>query len=206
MPAKKTRTAASEPSENLNRRADLVRVAARLFREKGFDGTTIRDIAHAVGMRSGSPFYHFANKHELLMAVMEEGLRLGLERTRDALGDDTMPAAERFRQLVRVHYGILHDTGSDFIPVMLYDWRSLPSQYKRRIIELKDRYDAIWQTTLDELHGLGRLGAEPKLARLMILGAINFSATWYRSKPRAANRVGLDTLADETVALVLRPT
>jgi len=107
---------------------------------------------------------------------------------------------------VRTHYGILHDTGSDFIPVMLYDWRSLPAQYRRRIIELKDRYDAIWQTTLDELHGLGRLGAEPKLARLMILGAINFSATWYRSKPRAANRVGLDTLADETVALVLRPT
>ena len=203
MPAKKTRTAPPEPSENLNRRADLVRVAARLFREKGFDGTTIRDIAHAVGMRSGSPFYHFANKHELLMAVMEEGLRLGLERTRDALGDDTMPAAERFRQLVRVHYGILHDTGSDFIPVMLYDWRSLPSQYKRRIIELKDRYDAIWQRTLDDLQAQGMLRADAKLARLMILGAINFSTTWYRAKPRSAKRVSLDELAAQTVALVL---
>jgi len=106
---------------------------------------------------------------------------------------------------VRTHYGILHDTGSDFIPVMLYDWRSLPTQYRRRIIELKDRYDAIWQATLDELHRQGRLAAEPKLARLMILGAINFSATWYRSKPRGTNRVDLDTLADETVALVLQP-
>src|ERR1700754_4725032 len=215
MPAKPSSRARPraqpEPSETLNRRADLVRVAARLFREKGFDGTTIRDIAHAVGMRSGSPFYHFANKHELLMAVMEEGLRLGLERTHDALGDDTMPAAERFRQLVRVHYGILHDTGSDFIPVMLYDWRSLPSQYKRRIIELKDRYDAIWQRTLDDLESQGMLRANAKLARLMILGAINFSATWYRAKPtRAAGtssastgRVDLDELAAQTVALVL---
>jgi len=209
MPAKKrARTTPPEPSENLNRRADLVRVAARLFREKGFDGTTIRDIAHAVGMRSGSPFYHFANKHELLMAVMEEGLRLGLERTRDALGDDAMPAPERFRQLVRVHYGILHDTGSDFIPVMLYDWRSLPTQYKRRIIDLKDRYDAIWQRTLDDLQAQGMLRADAKLARLMILGAINFSATWYRAKPaRSASattrRVDLDELAAQTVALVL---
>ena len=213
--ASPARSAASrarpEPSETLNRRADLVRVAARLFREKGFDGTTIRDIAHAVGMRSGSPFYHFANKHELLMAVMEEGLRLGLERTHNALGDDTMPAAERFRQLVRVHYGILHDTGSDFIPVMLYDWRSLPSQYKRRIIELKDRYDAIWQRTLDDLESQGMLRADAKLARLMILGAINFSATWYRGKPArsagassaSAGRVDLDELAAQTVALVL---
>jgi hypothetical protein len=52
-----------------------VPLAATLFREKGFDGTTIRDIAHAVGMRSGSLFYHFANKQELLMAVMEESGR-----------------------------------------------------------------------------------------------------------------------------------
>ena len=223
MPAKNPRTASApssarrtkaprepEPGENPNRRADLVRVAARLFREKGFDGTTIRDIAHAVGMRSGSPFYHFANKHELLMAVMEEGLRLGLERTHDALGDDSMPAAERFRQLVRVHYGILHDTGSDFIPVMLYDWRSLPSQYKRRIIELKDRYDAIWQRTLDDLESQGMLRADAKLARLMILGAMNFSATWYRARPKSAKtatpRVDLDELAAQTVALVLHPT
>ena len=214
MPAKPRTSAAASattaakrtaPEPPDNRRADLVRVAARLFREKGFEGTTIRDIAHAVGMRSGSPFYHFANKHELLMAVMEEGLRLGLDRTRQVLDAGSLPAAERFRRLVRTHYGILHDTGSDFIPVMLYDWRSLPAQYKRRIIELKDRYDAIWQGTLDELHAQGLLRADAKLARLMILGAINFSATWYRSKPRSAQRVDLDELAAQTVALVLHP-
>jgi AcrR family transcriptional regulator len=199
-----SRSASRAPaSESVNRRDDLVRVAARLFREKGFDGTTIRDIANAVGMRSGSPFYHFANKHELLMAVMEEGLRLGLERTQRVLDRNDGSATERFRQLVRTHYGILHDTGSDFIPVMLYDWRSLPAQYKRRIIELKDRYDAIWQGTLDELHAQGLLRADAKLARLMILGAINFSATWYRGKPRSAQRVDLDELAEQTVALVL---
>jgi TetR/AcrR family transcriptional regulator, cholesterol catabolism regulator len=192
--------AAAEPA---NRRAELIRAAARLFREKGFDGTSVRDIAHAVGMRSGSSYYHFANKHELLMAVMEEGLQLGLARTQEALADQTLAAPERFKRLVRTHYGILHDTGSDFIPVMLYDWRALPAQYKRRIIELKDRYDAIWQGTLDELHTLGLLRAEARLARLMILGAINFSATWYRSKSRSAKRVDLDELAAQTVALVL---
>ena len=199
----KTAKAALPTTEPANRRAELIRVAARLFREKGFDGTSVRDIAHAVGMRSGSSYYHFANKHELLMAVMEVGLRLGLARTQEALADTTLAAPERFRRLVRTHYGILHDTGSDFIPVMLYDWRALPPQYKRRIIELKDRYDAIWQGTLDELHTLGLLRAEARLARLMILGAINFSATWYRSKPHSAKRVDLDTLAAQTVALVL---
>lgn len=194
---------AHDAGEALNRRADLVRVAAQMFREKGFEGTTIRDIAHAVGMRSGSPFYHFANKHEILMAVMEEGLRLGLERTHAVLGDDTLTAAEQFTRLVRAHYGILHDTGSHFIPVMLYDWRSLPDQYKRRIIELKDHYDAIWQRTLDTLYEQGRLRTEPHLARLMILGAINFSATWYHADSRKPRAVDLDELSAQTVSLVL---
>jgi len=200
-PAK--RPAAVPPEAAVNRRAELIRVAARLFREKGFHGTTTRDIAAAVGMRSGSPFYHFANKHELLIAVMEEGLRLGLDRIVAALADTSMTPTERFQTLVRTHYGILHDTGSDFIPVMLHDWHTLPAEYKRSIIELKDRYDAIWQRTLDELHAQGLLRADAKLARLLILGAINFSVTWYRAKPRSAKHVSLDVLAAQTVALVL---
>jgi len=202
MPATRERT--NPKNGNDNRRGELVRAAAQLFREKGFEGTTIRDIAGAVGMQSGSPFYHFANKHELLMAVMEEGLRLGLERSRAVVEARGLTTVERFRQLVRAHYGILHETGSDFIPVMLYDWRSLPAPYRRRIVELKDRYDALWQATLDALHAEGRLGADARIARLMILGAINFSATWYRARPRRRAGVDLDTLAAETSALFLR--
>jgi AcrR family transcriptional regulator len=202
MPATRERT--NPKNGNESRRGDLVRVAAQLFREKGFEATTIRDIAGAVGMQSGSPFYHFANKHELLMAVMEEGLRLGLERSHAVVEAAGLTPVERFRQLVRAHYGILHEAGSDFIPVMLYDWRSLPAAYRRRIVELKDRYDALWQATLDALHAEGRLGADARIARLMILGAINFSATWYRARPRGRAGVDLDTLAAETAALFLR--
>lgn len=208
MPAARPKPPPAAPADNANNRRDeLVKVAARLFREKGFDGTTVRDIAHAVSMRSGSPFYHFANKHELLMAVMEEGLRLGLERTEQVLAPQAgeLPAEERFRRLVRAHYGILHDPGSDFISVMLYDWRALPDTYKRRIIKLKDRYDAIWQRAIDELHAQGRLHAEPRLARLLILGAINFSSTWFKPKSRAAGSVDLDALAAQTVSLFLQP-
>jgi len=202
MPATRERT--NPKNGNDNRRGDLVRAAAQLFRQKGFEGTTIRDIAGAVGMRSGSPFYHFASKHELLLAVMEEGLRRGLERTRAVVAEPGLGTVERFRRLVRAHFGILHETGSDFIPVMLYDWRSLPAQHRRRIVELKDRYDALWQQTLDALHDEGRLGADARIARLMILGAINYSATWYRARPRGRKGVDLDTLADQTTALFLR--
>jgi hypothetical protein len=87
---------------------------------------------------------------------------------------------------------------------MLHDWRALPTPYRRHLIALKDRYDAIWQSTLGELHDQGLLRADAKLARLLILGAMNYSATWYCAKSRTSDRAGLDELAAQTVALVLR--
>ena len=58
-----------------NRRSQLVKAAARLFRRHGFDATSTRDIAAAVGMHAGSPFYHFKSKGELLHAVIDAGMQ-----------------------------------------------------------------------------------------------------------------------------------
>lgn len=216
-PRKSKTTPATRPAddghEEANRRQALICASARLFREKGFEATTVRDIAGAVGMRSGSPFYHFANKQEILKAVMEEGLRQGLARTVAALQQAATPQA-RFRVLVRTHYGILHDEGSDFIAVLLYDWRSLPDAHKQEIIAVKDGYDRLWHDNLSELLALGLIGAnsahdpqaaqDAKVTRLMIMGAINFTATWYRQARRGKGAMNLDALAERTVRFFMR--
>src|SRR3954464_4705195 len=106
-----------------NRRRALLVGAARLFRRKGFDATSTRDIAAAAGMQSGSPFYHFRSKQALLFAVMEEGMRHAVERERQAIVATARPAlvpAEQLRVLVRNHFEVLLGPRSDFIPVMLY--------------------------------------------------------------------------------------
>lgn len=190
----------ARPGEEANRRGEIVRAAARLFREKGFDGTTVRDIARAVGMRSGSPFYHFATKQDILLAVMEEGLAAGLEATEAVLAAK-LPPREKFRALVRAHLEILLDEGHDFIPVLLYDWRSLTRENRAKIVALKDRYDAVWQQVVRELRRAGLLHTDSPLARLLVLGAINFMATWYRRD----GALGLDEIADQTVDFFLGP-
>ena len=182
-----------------NRRDDLVRAAARLFREKGYAATTTRDIADAVGMQSGSAFYHFANKQELLAAVMEEGLTNGLARTSEVMARE-LPIADKFRAMVRTHLGILLETGNDFIPVMLHDWEQLGPDYKARLITTKDGYDAHWHKLITELVRAGLLAGDAKTARLSILGALNFSATWF--KPGGG--VSIDTLARRMAAFFLR--
>jgi TetR/AcrR family transcriptional regulator, cholesterol catabolism regulator len=181
-----------------NRRADLIRVSARLFREKGFDGTTVRDIADAVGMRSGSPFYHFKSKQEILAAVMEEGLVAGLATT-EAIVGSTLPPREKFHALVRAHLETVLGEGHDFIPVLLYQWRSLSPDLQAKIIDLKDRYDQLWQRVVDELKEAGLIRADSKVARLLLLGAVNYSMQWY--KP--GKGLTIDELAAQAVDFFL---
>ncbi|KPK06575.1 MAG: TetR family transcriptional regulator [Betaproteobacteria bacterium SG8_39] len=183
-----------------NRRDALLRVCAHLFREKGFDGTTIRDISKAAGMHSGSPFYHFKTKQAMLVAVMEQGLVEGLRKTEGVMAL-ALPPREKFERMIRAHLDTIFGPGNDFIPVLLYDWRSVTSANRARIIALRDRYDALWQQMVDTLAAAGLLRGDRKLARLFVLGAINWSAKWYRPGGRAS----LDHLARAATELFLRP-
>jgi AcrR family transcriptional regulator len=193
------RKARKRRAQEGNRREDLLRVCARLFREKGFDGTSIRDISQAAGMHSGSPFYHFKSKQEMLVAVMEQGLTEGL-RHLEAIAALKLPAAEKFRKLVRAHLGTICEDGRDFIPVMLYDWRSLTPANRRRVIALKDRYDALWQRVTDELQAAGLMRGDAQLARLFTFGVLNWTARWYH----AGGRKSLDEIAEEASRFLLR--
>lgn len=201
MPAKqppRSRPLVTVADDDTNRRADLIRVSARLFREKGFDGTTIRDIADAVGMRSGSPFYHFKSKQEILAAVMEEGLVAGLGET-ERIVESRLPPREKFRALVRSHLETVLGEGHDFIPVLLYDWRSLSPELQEKIIHLKDRYDLRWQQILVELKQANLIKSDSRVARLLLLGAINYTTQWYRP----GKGLSIDQLADEIVSFFI---
>jgi AcrR family transcriptional regulator len=191
-----------EELDDGNRRRELLNSAAKLFRKKGFDATSTRDIAAAVGMQSGSPFYHFESKGALLFAVMEEGMRTAIARQQlalDAAGDRLMPP-QRLRVLVRNHFDVLLGPGSDFIPVMLYEARSLSPPQRRAITDLQSEYESVWTPVLAALHASGKLKAEIKLARLLIFGALNWSAQWYDRRKGAS----LDDLTDAAMALFIR--
>ena len=182
-----------------NRRDELLRVSAKLFREKGFDGTSIRDISAAAGMHSGSPFYHFKTKQDILVAVMEQGLAEGLRRLEDAIAQPGN-AEQRFLRMIRAQIGTILEEGNDFIPVLLYDWRSLTDANRRRIIALHDRYDALWQPVIDELKRAGHMPGDAQLVRLLVLGAVNWTGRWYR----AGGRLSLDEVAEGVARLFLR--
>jgi len=177
----------------------LIAVSARLFREKGFDNTTVRDIAAAAGVQAGSWFYHFKSKQDILQAVIEEGMQQALARIEEvaALG---LPPREAFRRLVHTHLETLLSPGQDFVYVMLYEWRALSPEAQLRIVAAKDRYEALWDAVLRELQASGEWPAPGKLDRLWLFGALNWSAQWYR---RDAG-VSIDELAESAIQFLLR--
>jgi AcrR family transcriptional regulator len=182
-----------------NRREELLRVSAKLFREKGFDGTSIRDISSAAGMHSGSPFYHFKTKQDILVAVMEQGLAEGLRSLEAATAGATTPE-QRFVRMIRAQLGTILEDGNDFIPVLLYDWRSLTPANRRRIVAVKDRYDVLWQDVIDDLQRAGHMPGDAQLVRLLVLGAVNWTGRWYRD----GGRLSLDEVAEGVARLFLR--
>ncbi|WP_291008935.1 TetR/AcrR family transcriptional regulator [Hydrogenophaga sp.] len=189
----------AEERDDGNRRREVLDAAARLFRQRGFDASSTRDIASAAGMRSGSPFYHFENKQALLAAVMQEGMRSAIQRQNTALAalPEGASPRERLAALVRNHFEVLLGPDSDFIPVMLYEWRRLDADQAVAITALKDAYEAAWVPVLTALHADGQLAGDPALVRLMVFGALNWTVQWYQP-PGAGKRRRRATLDDLT--------
>ena len=180
-----------------NRRAELLRAAARLFVDKGFAATTTRDIAEAVGMRSGSPFYHFRSKQELLKEAMIDGLEAGRARLLAAI-DGVVDPERRMYALVRTHLGTLLEADCNS-PMLLNETRSLDVGARAEIAAAFDRYQAPWQATLDELAACGRIASAAAPLRLLLFGMLNWSGHWYR----ADGPLTVDQLAESAVGLLL---
>jgi TetR/AcrR family transcriptional regulator, cholesterol catabolism regulator len=168
----------ANPPEDADER--ILKAAGRLFREKGFAATTVREIAAAANMLPGSLHYRYASKDDVLLALMNRAVRRAMQAVRMAIGDTKDPV-EKIRLGLRAHLELLCN-GDDSLYVLLFDWRSLPSGAREGVERERGKYEAFWDGLLYEAHGSGK--ARPildiELVRHFGFGAINWVATWYR--------------------------
>jgi AcrR family transcriptional regulator len=186
-------------SENDSLRKDIIAHSAALFRKQGYANTTVRDIAAAVGIQPGSWFYHFKSKQEILLAVVEQGMGQSLADL-ETIASQSLAPRTAFKRLVRVHLHTLLAPDHAFIAVLLYEWRSLDQPGRARIIKLKDRYEKIWDEVIAALHRSGDWAMPTRFDRLLMFGALNWTAQWY--KPGAGG--SLEELAEQAVRFILR--
>src|ERR687898_1131207 len=178
------------------RRSQLTREAARLFAEKGYHGTSIGDLAGAMGVQKGSLYAHMASKQDLLYETMREGadaFHAGL----DAIPDE-LPVAERIRHAIRSHLRVVA-AQLDVATVFTREWRYLEGDRRDEIVAERRRYEDRFRAVLREGRELGELRTDldDAAAALFVLSAMNWAYTWL-DRDRDT-----DALAERFYALLL---
>lgn len=181
-PAKK---AAKNPPKKLrrgpDRRKQIIAAASELFASKGFEGTSIRDIAAASGVLSGSLYYHFPSKEDLMFTVHQESLT-EMRREVEAAIDGISEPWARLDEAIVAHCKVL--LGGSVTRAILtpprYYYYKLPGA--KKLVRQRDDYEQIFAGLIDQLP----LPAEcdRHAFRLSLLGAMNWTVFWYSADGR----------------------
>lgn len=169
-----------------NRREALLDAAARVFNSHGFASATIRDIATAAGMLPGSVYYHFDSKEELFIAVHEEGIRRTTQTVLEALEGVAGPW-RRLEAAVCAHLRAILDR-SDYAAVVIAPNRQIDPDLQARLVALRDSYEAIFRELIEALPLVA--GTDRKYLRLALMGAINWTQTWFKREGEAPETLG----------------
>ena len=178
------------------RRRELTREAARLFAQKGYHGTSIGDIAEAMGVQKGSLYAHIASKEDLLYETMREGAD-AFHAALDAIPEDAQ-AVEKIRLALRGHLRVVAEQ-LDVATVFVQEWRYLEGARRDEIVAERRRYEERIRELFREGRELSELRADldETAAALLLLSAANWAYTWLQP--------GRDTdeIADRFFALLV---
>jgi len=180
----------------VTRRDELTREAARLFAERGFHGTSMGDLAEALGVQKGSLYSLTGSKQELLFETMRGGA-MAFHSALDGVPEDA-PAMERVRLALRGHLRVVAEQ-LDLATVFTREWRYLDDAYRERILAERRRYEERWRALFQEGVESGgfRTDLDAGAAALLVLSAANWAYTWLTP--------GRDTdaLADRFLAILV---
>src|SRR6184192_2942712 len=178
------------------RRTELTRAAARLFAEKGYHGTSVGDLAEALGVQKGSLYSHIEAKSDLLWVVAREGA----DAFHAALDEvpDQGPVVERIRSALRGHLRVVAQQ-LDIATVFIREWRYLEGERRDRFVAERRRYEERFRALYREGRELGELRTDldDATAALLALSAANWAYTWLRAG------ADTDALADRFTAFLL---
>lgn len=177
-----------------DRAAEIRREALRLFAERGYDATSIRDIAKGVGLLPGSLYGHIHSKDQLLSEIIEQGIDDFLLATGPAFASQE-PAPVRLRLAITAHMEVIADD-RDRTGVVFHQWRSLTEVARTRVVAKRNAYEQRFVDILDGgvREGTFRSTLDTRFAVLVVLGALNWAPEWFspvggRSAQEVANRV-----------------
>jgi AcrR family transcriptional regulator len=184
-------------------RASILDAATHLFGEKGYNGTTMRDIARALGMLPGSLYLHIDSKETLLVDIVEAGFDRFLALASE-IANSPEPPDMRLRRAIVEHVKAVGDS-RERVMVVLHQWRFLTGADYDRVVEKRRIYQQSYERIVDEgvEAGIFNRDLDPHVAVFTILGALNWVPEWFSPDGSASAQEIGERLADTLLAGLL---
>lgn len=162
-------------------RQEILRTAARLFQERGYDATSMNDVAAALKLSKGGLYHHFQSKDEILFNIMSHAMDITEERVINPVRRMD-GAEERLRELIRLHIEVVLSEEDREITVMLHENHPLPTGLRRKINgRKKDYIHFVENLVADAQRQRGSAPAvTPRAAAFALVGMINWIYQWYK--------------------------
>jgi TetR/AcrR family transcriptional regulator, cholesterol catabolism regulator len=166
-------------------RQEILRTAARLFQQRGYDATSMNDVAAALKLSKGGLYHHFQGKDEILFEIMNHAMEITQERVIAPVRGIANPA-ERLRALIRLHIEVVLSPRDREITVMLHENHPLPPGLRKRINARKKEYVHFVEELIAEVQRDAQKEAQRETQRQVQPGAHSVRASKTRVSPRAA--------------------
>jgi AcrR family transcriptional regulator len=182
------------------RRNELIDIAARLYAERGYHGTSVDDLVEATGLQRGGLYHYIEGKHDLLVGIHDRFIEPLLTRAREIAAEDGSPEA-KLRELACSLMGIIA-TYQDHVTVFLNDWRAIKEGPGwERIHAVRREFESIVEQVLDDGRANGHFAiTRTRLPTMAFLGMINYSYQWY--DPRGS--LTPDEIGNELASIFLQ--
>src|ERR1700691_966418 len=174
----------------VDHRQEILRTAARLFQQRGYDATSMNDVAAALRLSKGGLYHHFQSKDEILFEIMNHAMEITQDLVIAPVRRITDPE-ERLRALIRLHIEVVLSPRDREITVMLHENHPLPPALRKRINSRKKDYIHFLENLMAEVqnqlhrdqaqpshHAKGKVS--PRAAAFALLGMINWIYQWYK--------------------------
>jgi TetR/AcrR family transcriptional regulator, cholesterol catabolism regulator len=189
-------TMAPVPRETVvDSRQEILRTAARLFQQRGYDATSMNDVAAALKLSKGGLYHHFQSKDEILYEIMNHAMEITQERVLNPVRGIADPE-ERLRALIRLHIEVVLSPRDREITVMLHENHPLPPALRKRINARKKDYihflenlmaevqeqvqEKVQNKVQNKVQHQTKAKVSPRAAAFALLGMINWIYQWYK--------------------------
>jgi AcrR family transcriptional regulator len=184
-------------SKSRQTRRLILEAAAGLFRQKGYAAVSLRDIADAVNMKTGSLYYHFDSKERLVEEILTLGTQGAMAASIaavEALGEDADPV-DKLEAVFCAHTRFLHEE-EDFASANLKILHQVPPAIRERHVRQDREYAVFVAGIIDEIaetHGLAP-GIDRSVLRMLCFGAMNWSISWFDPKGHSPAEIAIQLM------------